>query len=81
LPENLFPRLLTRRRRAKDRRAGPVVPGDAGGGYFGADRILHFNGGLFNDDLVLELDGDAMDITSDDALDLGSIEPPSRHPV
>ena len=25
------------------------------------DKIRHFNGGLFDDDLVLELDGDAMD--------------------
>jgi type II restriction/modification system DNA methylase subunit YeeA len=79
LPENLFPRLLDQtRRRAKDFAGvlGQLFQAMRAGGYFGADRILHFNGGLFNDDLVLELDGDAMDIIAAiDALDWGSIEP------
>ena len=40
------------------------------------ERITHFNGGLFNDDQVLELDGDAMDIIANiDALDWGQMEP------
>ena len=46
------------------------------GGYFGADRILHFNGGLFDDDLVLPLDSSAMDIIGNiDGLDWGAIQP------
>jgi len=46
------------------------------GGYFGSDRILHFNGGLFNDDHVLQLDSDAMDIIGEiDGLDWGAIKP------
>ena len=46
------------------------------GGYFGADRIPYFNGGLFDDDSVLPLDGADMDIIADiDALDWGAIEP------
>ena len=75
----LFPRLLDQtRHNAKDfagvlRQLFRAMPD---GGYFGADKIRHFNGGLFDDDQVLELDGDAMDtIASIDALDWGSIEP------
>ncbi len=46
------------------------------GGYFGADKILYFNGGLFDDDRVLPLDGADMDIIANiDALDWGVIEP------
>ncbi|MFT3893325.1 MAG: hypothetical protein QM730_16990 [Anaerolineales bacterium] len=46
------------------------------GGYFGSEKILHFNGGLFNDDHVLPLDRADMDIIADiDALDWGAIEP------
>ena len=46
------------------------------GGYFGADKILYFNGGLFDDDSVLPLDSADMDIIANiDALDWGAIEP------
>ncbi|CAG0968281.1 hypothetical protein ANAEL_01031 [Anaerolineales bacterium] len=46
------------------------------GGYFGRDRILHFNGGLFDSDTVLPLDTADMDIIADiDALDWGAIQP------
>ena len=46
------------------------------GGFFGADRILYFNGGLFDSDYVLEMDSDGMDILAGiDALDWGAIEP------
>ncbi len=46
------------------------------GGYFGAERIAHFDGGLFNDDMVLDLDSEALDIlTRVDGLDWSSIEP------
>ncbi len=79
LPEKLFPRLLDQtRRKAKDfagvlRQLFGVMQG---GGYFGSERILHFNGGLFDDNQVLELDGDAMDIIAKiDSLDWGQMEP------
>ena len=79
LPEKLFPRLLQQtRRNSKDFaevlrqlfRAMNI------GGYFGADKILHFNGGLFDDDHVLQLDSDAMDIIGRiDGLDWSAIKP------
>ena len=79
LPERLFPRLLDQTRHNAKDFAGvlrQLFRAMQDGGYFGADKIRHFNGGLFDDDLVLELDGDAMDtIASIDALDWGSIEP------
>ena len=34
----------------------------ATGGWFGVERIPHFNGGLFDDDTALELDGESMDV-------------------
>ncbi len=46
------------------------------GGYFGSERILHFDGGLFDNENVLPLDSTDMDIIADiDALDWGAIEP------
>src|SRR5215213_3986280 len=46
------------------------------GGYFGADKILHFNGGLFDNENVLPLDSADMDIIADiDSLDWSAIEP------
>jgi type II restriction/modification system DNA methylase subunit YeeA len=46
------------------------------GGYFGVDRIAHFNGGLFDDDTVFDLDSDALEILAGvDQLDWSSIEP------
>ncbi len=33
-----------------------------GGGNYGLEHILHFNGGLFNDDTALPLDADSLDI-------------------
>jgi len=46
------------------------------GGYFGADKIMHFNGGLFDNENVLALDSADMDIIADiDSLDWGAIEP------
>jgi hypothetical protein len=46
------------------------------GGYFGSDKILHFNGGLFDNENVLPLDSADMDIIADiDSLDWGAIEP------
>ncbi len=46
------------------------------GGYFGMERIRHFNGSLFENDTVLALDSEGMDILERvSALDWGSIEP------
>lgn len=79
LPERLFPRLLAQtRRNSKDfaEVLRQLFRAMNTGGYFGADRILHFNGGLFDDDRVLQLDSDAMDIIGKiDGLDWGAIKP------
>ena len=79
LPDKLFPRMLTQSKHHANVFAGmlrQLFQAMRGGGSFGADAILHFNGGLFDNDLVLELDGDAMDtIAGIDALDWGAIEP------
>jgi hypothetical protein len=79
LPEKLFPRLLEQtRRNAKDfaEVLTQLFRAMNTGGYFGADKILHFNGGLFDDDHVLQLDSDAMDIIAGiDALDWAAIKP------
>lgn len=79
LPEKMFPRLLDQtRRNARDfaESLRQLFRAMRSGGMYGPERILHFNGGLFDDDLVLELDGDAMDIIAKiDALDWGAIEP------
>lgn len=79
LPERLFPRLLQQtRRNSKDfaEVLSQLFRAMNKGGYFGSDKILHFNGGLFDDDRVLPLDSADMDIIADiDALDWGAIEP------
>ena len=79
LPEKLFPRLLEQTRRNSKQFADvlqQLFRAMNTGGFFGADKILHFNGGLFDDDSVLPLDSDAMDIIGDiDGLDWGAIKP------
>lgn len=79
LPEKLFPRLLEQTRRNSKDFANvlqQLFRAMNTGGFFGTDKILHFNGGLFDDDHVLQLDSDAMDIISDiDGLDWGAIKP------
>jgi SAM-dependent methyltransferase len=79
LPENLFPRLLDQtRRNSKDfsEVLRQLFRAMNTGGYFGSDKILHFNGGLFDNENVLPLDSADMDIIADiDALDWGAIEP------
>jgi type II restriction/modification system DNA methylase subunit YeeA len=79
LPEKLFPRLLAQtRRNSKDfaEVLRQLFRAMNTGGYFGADKILHFNGGLFDDDHVLQLDSDAMEIIGKiDGLDWGAIKP------
>jgi type II restriction/modification system DNA methylase subunit YeeA len=48
----------------------------ASGGWFGVTEIAHFDGRLFDDDSVLELDGDSLDILARvSALDWSNIEP------
>ena len=75
----LFPRLLDQtRRNSKDfsEVLGQLFHAMNVGGFFGSEKILHFDGGLFDDDHVLPLDGADMDIIADiDALDWGAIEP------
>jgi len=79
LPDRLFPRLLEQtRHRSKDfmEVLRQLFRAMNTGGYFGADRILFFNGGLFDNDYVLELDSDGMEIIAQiDALDWAAIEP------
>lgn len=79
LPEKLFPQLLEQtRRNSKEFQEvlGQLFRAMNTGGYFGRDKILHFNGGLFDDDRVLKLDGADMDIIADiDGLDWGAIKP------
>lgn len=79
LPERLFPRLLDQTRRNSNDFSEvlrQLFRAMNTGGYFGADRILHFNGGLFDDDRVLPLDSTDMNIIADiDALDWGAIKP------
>ncbi len=79
LPPKLFPRLLEQtRRNSKDfaEVLRQLFRAMNTGGFFGADKILHFNGGLFDDDHVLQLDSDAMDIIGQiDGLDWGAIKP------
>ncbi len=79
LPEKLFPRLLEQtRRNSKDfaEVLRQLFRAMNTGGFFGADKILHFNGGLFDSDHVLQLDSDAMDIIGQiDGLDWGAIKP------
>src|SRR5215212_2235156 len=79
LPEKLFPRLLDQtRHNSKDfsEVLRQLFRAMNTGGYFGSDKILHFNGGLFDNENVLPLDRADMDIIADiDALDWGAIEP------
>jgi type II restriction/modification system DNA methylase subunit YeeA len=79
LPEKLFPQLLEQtRRNSKDfaEVLRQLFRAMNTGGFFGRDKILHFNGGLFNDDYVLSMDSSDMDIIAAiDALDWAAIEP------
>ena len=79
LPQGLFTRLVSQTRRQASAFAGQMrqlFGAMAGGGWFGADQIAHFDGGLFDDDTALDLDSEGMDIlTRVSALDWSSIEP------
>ncbi len=79
LPKNLFGNLVARTRGQPHAFAGQLrqlFAAMATGGWFGADEIRHFNGGLFNDENVLPLDRTGLDILTRIArLDWSSIEP------
>lgn len=79
LPEGLFSRLIRQTRSYPGAFVGQLRQLFAvmsGGGWFGADQIPHFDGGLFDDDLALALDARGLDILSTVAeLDWASIEP------
>jgi type II restriction/modification system DNA methylase subunit YeeA len=79
LPKNLFQRILD----SSLFKPGPLAQklrqlfaAMRDGGAFGVDDIKHFNGGLFDDDRVIELEGESMNILRNvSALDWSSIEP------
>jgi type II restriction/modification system DNA methylase subunit YeeA len=79
LPKNLFGNLVARTRSQPHAFAGQLrqlFGAMASGGWFGADEVRHFNGGLFNDETVLPLDRTGLDILTRIArLDWSSIEP------
>jgi type II restriction/modification system DNA methylase subunit YeeA len=79
LPQRLFTRLVQQGRNRPER-FGPMLArlfgAMATGGSFGVDEISYFNGGLFDDDSVLELGYTGLTILQEiAALDWGSIEP------
>jgi type II restriction/modification system DNA methylase subunit YeeA len=79
LPNELFSKLIDQTRRKPNVFAAQLKQlfgVMATGGWFGTDQIPHFNGGLFNDDSILELDSDGLDILARvSKLDWSSIEP------
>jgi type II restriction/modification system DNA methylase subunit YeeA len=79
LPDKLFTRMLEACERTPERFA-PMAKGlfaaMRSGGFFGADEIAWFNGGLFDDDEALPLDADGVKQTLIAAkMDWSSIEP------
>ncbi|MBI5879341.1 MAG: class I SAM-dependent DNA methyltransferase [Chloroflexi bacterium] len=79
LPAGLFTRLVEQGRKSPQAfaaQARALFGAMRGGGWFGADEIAHFNGGLFADDHALELPGEALEILRGvSRLDWSSIEP------
>ncbi len=79
LPKGLFTRLVEQTRRtpgAFTAQLRQLFSAMAGGGWFGADQIEHFNGGLFEDDSVLSLDSEGLEILDQvSRLDWAGIEP------
>jgi type II restriction/modification system DNA methylase subunit YeeA len=69
LQGDLFKKLLDNLAQRRDqvaeaslRRLSQLFAQMKGGGEFGLDNILHFNGGLFDDDAALPLDADSLDL-------------------
>jgi type II restriction/modification system DNA methylase subunit YeeA len=79
LPKGLFTRLIDSGRQQPDgfnRQLRKLFGAMAVGDYFGEHAVLHFNGGLFDDDSIIDLDRDALTILHQVAsLDWSSIEP------
>ncbi len=79
LPAGLLGRLLSRTRTRTEafaQQLRQLFGAMATGGFFGADEIPHFNGRLFDDDMVLALDSDGLDtLARVSQLDWSSIEP------
>lgn len=79
LPNRLFSRMVTKTwMRPADlaQQLKELFQKMATGGWFGAEEIPHFNGGLFNDDAVFDLDSDSLNILAKvSQLDWSSIEP------
>jgi len=79
LPESLFSKLIEHTRgqsKAFQRQLQQLFAAMRDGGWFGYDRILRFNGRLFDDDSALELDGAGMHtLDRISGLDWSSIEP------
>ncbi|MBN1304982.1 MAG: class I SAM-dependent DNA methyltransferase, partial [Anaerolineales bacterium] len=79
LPKDLFTRLVAQTRRnskAFSAQLRQLFAAMATGSWFGIDEIAHFDGGLFDDDFVLEMESDGIEILSAvSGLDWSSIEP------
>lgn len=79
LPENIFTRLVLRTRRRTRLFKGQLTAlfeAMSAGGMFALADIPHFDGALFDDSTVLDLDTDGMDILAEVcALNWSSIEP------
>jgi len=79
LPQDLFTRLVRQTQKNSAAFAGQLrqlFQAMASGGWFGADEIANFDGRLFDDDTVLELDSDGLDILARiSTLDWANIEP------
>lgn len=79
LPNDTLKRLIEATRRDPEtfaQQLGNLFGTMATGGYFGLEKIPHFNGSLFDDNAVLPLDRDALDIVERvSRMDWGQIEP------
>jgi len=79
LPDNLFTKLIDNTKDDPERfheLLKQLFGHMSNGGFFGLERIPHFNGGIFDSAEVLPLDRDGLEILSQGArLDWSSIEP------
>ncbi len=79
LPDDLFGKLVAATRAnpaAFAAQLRQLFAAMSAGGYFGVDRIPHFDGGLFDNDEVLDLDAEGLRVLGRlTGLDWGSIEP------
>jgi hypothetical protein len=79
LPNNLFSRLIERTRKRPPlfaEQLRQLFTTMASGGFFAMEDVPHFNGKLFDDADVLELDSDGLDVLARvSRLDWSSIEP------